>query len=396
MADGVIVEPAEKATARFNGRALAILALGHMVIDINQGSLPALLPILKPLFGLSYTLAGVVILVSNLTSSVIQPLFGWWSDWSAQRWLLPWALVLASLGVALIGLAPSYWVLLVLVVLTGFGVASYHPEGYKAANLVAGSRKATGLSLFAIGGNVGIALGPPIVTAAVSGFGLPGTLLMLAPGVAMALIIALILPQLSAEVPTRRTEGEGAVGGGMWGAVRLLIVVVILRSWAQLGLVTFVPFFYVDYLKADPRLVGSLLFVFLGAGAVGTLVGGALADRWGPPRYMMGSLLIVPPLVAAFLLLRGWPAFLFLGAAGFALISTFSVTVVLAQAYLPYRLGMAAGLIVGFAIGAGGIGVTLLGWVADYWGLPVALGLITLMPWAAFVLATRLPEPRRA
>jgi FSR family fosmidomycin resistance protein-like MFS transporter len=111
---------------------------------------------------------------------------------------------------------------------------------------------------------------------------------------------------------------------------------------------------------------------------------------------MMGSLLIVPPLVAAFLLLRGWPAFLFLGAAGFALISTFSVTVVLAQAYLPYRLGMAAGLIVGFAIGAGGIGVTLLGLVADHWGLPVALGLITLMPWAAFVLATRLPEPRRA
>lgn len=386
--------PATAEAARPRLRLLAILGVGHLVIDVHQGALPALLPFLKAAFDLSYATAGVVILVANLTSSVIQPLFGYLSDRSARRWLLPWGLVFATLGLGLTGLAPSYGLLLVLVVVAGLGVAAYHPEGYKTANQVAGARKATGVAFFSIGGNLGIALGPPLVAALVTTFGLRGTVGMLVPGLGMAGLVALALPALT---PT----GQERVGGGRTaarrearGAMLLLIVVVTLRSWAQLGLTAFIPFFYLDYLRAEPWMVGPVLFAFLAAGAVGTLVGGPLADRWGPRLYLILSLLLATPLAAGFLLTRGWPSYLLLAATGFVLVSTFSVTVVLAQTYLPGRLGMAAGLVVGLAIGTGGVGVALLGWVADAWGLPVTMGIIAGMPLVAALLAAVLPEPR--
>jgi len=382
--------------ARPNARLLALLALGHLVIDVNQGALPAILPFLREAFTLSYAAAGTIVLVANLTSSVIQPLFGYLSDQTARRWLLPLSVFVSGVGLALTGVAPSYSVILALVIVMGFGVAAYHPEGYKTASHVAGDRKATGLSFFSIGGNVGIALGPPIITALVAAFGLAGSLGLLLPSLAVAALLTASLPALSSPVPAQAHAKGGSGHRTMAGAMALLVVVVMLRSWTSLGLTTFVPFFYIDHLKADPRLVGPLLFVFLGAGAVGTLVGGPLADRWGARRFMVTVFVLATPLTLGFLFARGLLAFLLLGAAGFVLISTFSVSVVLAQAYLPRHLGMASGLIVGFAIGTGGVGVVLLGWVADHWGLPLALGVAALMPLFGFLAALFLPEPRRA
>jgi FSR family fosmidomycin resistance protein-like MFS transporter len=385
------------AVVRPNTRVLGLLALGHLVVDMNQGALPALLPFFKQAFGLSYTAAGTVLLVASLTSSLIQPAFGYLSDRAARRRLLPWSLVLASGGVAVAGLTPGYGWLLVVVVVAGFGIAAYHPEGYRTANQAAGDRKATGLSLFSIGGNVGIALGPPMVTFLVTTFGLPGTLGMLAPGLVVAALIAAVLPTLvppaprAASAPATRAEARD-----MPGAMALLIGVVTVRSWTQLGLVSFVPFLYVDVLGADPRIVGPLLFLFLGAGAVGTLVGGPIADRWGSRRYVTVSMLLSTPFLVGFLWDRGgWLSTACLAAAGFALVSSFSVTVALGQAYLPRRLGMAAGLIVGLAIGTGGLGVALFGWVADHWGLWTTLRLIAALPVVGLGLTLLLPEPRR-
>jgi FSR family fosmidomycin resistance protein-like MFS transporter len=128
---------------------------------------------------------------------------------------------------------------------------------------------------------------------------------------------------------------------------------------------------------------------------VGTLAGGPVADRWGPRRYIVLSLLLSTPLIALFLWRPGgWIAAAPLAAVGFVLVSSFSVTVALGQAYLPRHLGMAAGLIVGLAIGTGGLGVTLLGWIADRWGLYAALYLVAALPLAGLAVALRLPEPR--
>jgi FSR family fosmidomycin resistance protein-like MFS transporter len=174
----------------------------------------------------------------------------------------------------------------------------------------------------------------------------------------------------------------------------LLIVVVMIRSWASLGFATFVPFYYLDVLHADPRVVGALLFVFLGAGAVGAVIAGPLADRLGARTFMQWVLLAAIPFGLLFLLARGPLAFVALGLFGAVLTSSFTVSVVLGQAYLPRNAGMASGLIVGLAIGTGGIGVTTLGWVADRHGLPATLLICALLPLLGFVAARFLPAPR--
>ena len=378
---------------RPNATLLGLLALGHLVVDTIQGSLPAFLPFLKMAFNLSYTAAGTIMLMATVTSSLIQPLFGYFSDQLERRWILPVSVLLAGLGLALTGLAPSYPVILALVLLTGLGVAAYHPEGYRTASSVAGDRKATGLSWFSLGGNIGIALGPPVITLLVTGFGIRGSLGMLGPALLVSLLLAGALPVLSAPALARAAPTAPAPSREMRAAMALLILVVTLRSWTQLGFTTFVPFYYVDHLGADPRIVGPLLFVFLGAGALGTIIAGPLADRFGARPFMVWACLLAVPLAIGFVLAHGALAFVMLGAVGFTLISTFSVSVVLGQAYMPRNLGMASGMIVGFAIGAGGLGVTLLGWVADHWGLPVTLWITAVLPLLGFVAALFLPEP---
>jgi len=376
-------------------RLLSLLALGHMVVDINQGSLAVILPFIKDALRLSYTATGFIVLMANITSSVIQPLFGFLADKTARRWLLPLSVLLSSLGLALTGLAPSYEAVLVLVMITGFGVAAYHPEGYRTATAVAGARKATGVSVFSTGGNIGIALGPPLVTVLLTTFGMPGSLGMLVPGLLVSGLLLAVLPMLSAPAPAAaRAQASRDNAETMVGAMSLLILVVAIRSWTQLGFTTFLPFYWKEVLHGDPRLVGTLLAVFLGAGVVGTLVAGPIADRVGVRRYVVSVFLLAVPPAVAFLFAKGILVFVLLAVLGFVLVSTFTVSVVLGQAYLPKNPGMASGLIVGFAIGAGGLGASALGWVADHWGLTRALWISALMPLAGFLVALALPEPK--
>jgi FSR family fosmidomycin resistance protein-like MFS transporter len=381
-------------------KLIALLALGHFVIDVNQGALPAVLPFLKQAHALSYAQAAMIVLAANVTSSIIQPLFGYLSDQIARRWVLPVSVFVSGIGIGLLGLATGYATVVALVVVLGLGVAAWHPEGYKTATSVAGDRKATALSWFSLGGNVGIAVGPPLMTFLVAGlagdrFRPAHTLGMLGPTLLVGALLMTVLPALTREsrrpAAALRATGHGA---NMPGAMALLILVVTVRAWTSLGFSTFVPFYYVDTLKADPRLVGILLFVFLGAGALGTVVAGPIADRVGARTFMQWVLLAAIPFGALFLVASGPLAFVALGLFGAVLTSSFSVSVVLGQAYLPRNAGMASGLIVGFAIGLGGAGVTVLGWVADRWGVPSALWVSALMPLAGFVLTRFLPAPR--
>ncbi len=387
---------ARAARAKPDMRLLGFLALGHMVIDINQGSFPVILPFLKDALNLSYAATGMIVLTANITSSLIQPLFGYLADKTARRWLLPLSVLLSAVGLGFLGLAPSYGAVLALVVITGFGVAAYHPEGYRTAAAVAGERKATGVSIFSTGGNIGIALGPPLLALLLTTYGRAGSLGMLVPGLLVAALLTAVLPRLSAPAPAvARARASAAGAQTMAGAMGLLILVVAIRSWTQLGFTTFMPFYWRDVLHGDPRLVGTLLAVFLGAGVIGTLVAGPVADRVGVRRYVVSVFLLAAPIAVGFLFVSGGPlVFVLLALLGFVLVSTFTVSVVLGQAYLPTHPGMASGLIVGFAIGAGGLGASVLGWVADHWGLTAALGISAGMPLAGFLVALFLPDPK--
>jgi FSR family fosmidomycin resistance protein-like MFS transporter len=380
-----------------NKKALALLSAGHLVTDVNQGALPALLPFFKEALNLSYTMSGTMLLASNITSSIIQPAFGHLSDKRPIGWLLPLAPLTACLGLSLAGIIPNYALVILFLILSGFGIASFHPEGFKTAYFFTGDKKATGMSIFAVGGNLGFALGPIVALSLVTRFGLHGTLGLILPGVFIAVPLALNLSMLTTPVKSAHKEASKEtkipLTTNQKVSFLLLIGIATIRAWTQIGLATYIPFYYIDHLKGNPLYAGKLVSTFLLAGALGTLVGAPLADRWGHKRFLSITLILSVPLLILFYYSSGAMSFIILGIAGMVLISTFALTTVMAQALLPHNLGTASGMMVGFTISAGGIGVTLLGAIADSWGVPMAIKSVFVLPLIAFVLSLLVKNP---
>jgi len=378
---------------------LFLLSFGHMCTDIVQGALPALLPFLKDRFDLSYAVTGTLLMAAHLTSSVIQPLFGYVTDRRPFPLLLPLGCAISGAGIALVPFSPSFAWLVAFVMFTGLGTAAFHPEGFKATACIASERRATGMSFFSVGGNLGFAVGSPAAIFLVSRYGLPGACGLLVPAALAALLFLPALPAIRSRVRSAssipRDNGMRGVERPLY-AVSLIIAIVVLRSWTQLGLATYIPFLYQAQLKTDPAYVATLLFFFLGSGTAGTVIGGPLADRFGHRRLLFFSLFLQVPLV--FLFLRATGAFVFVLAAllGGTIVSTFSVTIVMAQELFPKRMATASGAIAGFAIGTGGVGVTLIGAVADRYGVPAATHLINVLPAIGALLALLLPLPWKA
>ncbi len=379
-------------------RGLILLCMGHLVADLNTSALPALLPFLKDALGLSYAMAGIIILCSNAASSVIQPAFGYLADRKSMFWFLPLGCFFAGLGITLLGWASGYGQILVLVILSGLGVAMYHPEGWRMANFFAGEKKATGMSIFAVGGNLGFAFGPLMAVYGVKHFGLKGSAYFFIPSATMAGIFLFSrfwrVRRSSVRASSSSTSRTASLRSAVY-PMSLLLGMIMFRSWAHIGLLTFIPFYYINYLKGDPIQAGSLLFAFLSAGTAGTLIGGPLADRYGHKKIILFSLGCTVPLLVLFLLSSGVWSFIWLTLAGFILIFSFSVSMVMGQSFMPQNVGMASGLILGLSFGMGGLGAALLGLFADLWGVPFTLWVIVFLPWAAFVLAALIPYSQK-
>lgn len=381
-------------SAGVDRRAMAALSAGHLFTDISQGSVPALLPFLIARDHLSYAAASALVLAATISSSVIQPLFGHMSDRRSLPWLIPLGPTLGGLGIALVGVAPSYGLIFASIVLSGIGVASFHPEGSRFANYVSGARRASGMSLFSVGGNIGFALGPVLVTPLILGFGLHGTLFVLIPTWIAAVVMV-------AELPRLRRFRTDVAGGRVsrqvehpeaWGPFAVLGGVIALRSFVYFGLVTFIPLYYVKVLHASNALGNSALTAMLVGGAVGTLIGGPLADRFGRRAVLMGSMLTLPPLIGCFLLAGPAAGIGLVAVIGSVTIATFAVTIVMGQEYLPGRLGVAAGVTIGLSIGLGGVGAPLLGLLADAHGLRAAFYVMAGLPVLALILTRALPS----
>jgi FSR family fosmidomycin resistance protein-like MFS transporter len=382
---------------KLNKKALVILSVAHLITDINQGALPGLLPFFKEAMNLSYTMSGVILLATSLTSSIIQPVFGYLSDRRPLGWFLPLSPFIACLGLSLTGIVSNYPLLLICAMISGIGVASFHPEGFKTAYYFTGDKKATGMSIFAVGGNFGIAIGPILALTLVSYFGLKGTLSHLIFGVLIAIILFFNMSIFTSPVEfahrEAKKEGKSPLSKNQKISFSLLIFVATIRAWIQFGMATYIPFYYINYLKGNPLYAGKLVSTFLLSGVLGTLLGAPLADRWGHKKILLISLILPLPFLLLFYYSSGLMTFIFLGIAGMVLISTFALTTVMGQALLPQHLGMASGLMVGFTISAAGVGVTLLGVIADTWGVPVAIKTIFALPLIGFGLALLVKYP---
>jgi FSR family fosmidomycin resistance protein-like MFS transporter len=374
-------------------RAMTMLSAGHLFTDVSQGSVPALLVFMKQQHHLSYASVSALVLAATIASSVIQPLFGAFSDRRSWPWLMPLGPALGGLGIALAGWAPDYGLTFAAIVLSGVGVAAFHPEGSRFANYVSGSRRASGMSLFSVGGNLGFALGSVIVTPLVLAFGLHGTVFVLIPTWLMALVLLHELPRLRnfrVDVVDGRVQSSDEPEA--WRPFTTLAGVIALRSFAYFGMVTFIALYYVEVLHASKALGNTALTVMLFGGAIGTLIGGPLADRFGRRAVLLGSMCALPPLVVGFLLSGPALALVFAGIAGAVTIATFAITIVMGQEFLPGRLGLSAGVTIGLSIGLGGVGAPLLGLVADAFGPRAVFETIVVLPLLAVALTLALPS----
>lgn len=373
---------------------MAVLTLGHLFSDATQVAVPALLPFLVREQDISFAAAGMLILASTVASSVVQPLFGHFSDTRSLEIFMPVGLILGAVGVALVGLAPSYPLILLAVIVSGMGVAAFHPEATRFANLASGGRRATGMSVFSVGGSSGFALGPLLLTPLVLGLGVQGTVLFAALPLGMAGVVALALPRLKGLRSAPITVGPGAetVGSDLWVPFGLLSGVVSLRSVVQFGLIAFVPLYFAGVFSSSEVVSNVALSVTLLAGIAGTLLGGSLADRHGRRTVLLGSLVVLPPLFVCFLLSGEIASMALLAPIGAATVASGSITVVMGQEYLPGRIGVASGFTVGLAIGIGGIGSPALGALADAYGLKSVMVALALLPIPAVLLALRLPR----
>jgi MFS transporter, FSR family, fosmidomycin resistance protein len=369
---------------------MAALSTGHLATDLAQGALAARLPFLVIRFDLSYTMAAALVLAATISSSIVQPIFGAVSDARGGFWLLPAGVALSGVGMALAAVAPSYWLVVLFVLISGIGVAAYHPEGSKFASYVSGSRRASGMAFFSIGGNIGFALGPLVASSAVLAFGLDGGLVLALPALAVAAVLLAVRPHLASFSPSPERLVESRGEPGQPGALALLIGVIALRSVAHMGLFTFVPLWEVA--RGNGEAYGTrLLALFLLAGAVGTLAGGPLADRFGRRPVLRWSFVVAAPLILVYVVVGGVVGAVGLVLSGAAVIGTFGVSLVMSQEYMPGRVGMASGLSIGFAIGLGGVAALVLGTVADAVGLESALFATVVGPVLAFALTYLLP-----
>ena len=379
-------------------RAMAGLSAGHLFTDLNQGAVAALIPFLTAERGISLAAAGALVFAATVSSSIVQPLFGVFSDTKPIPALMPLGVLLAGCGMALVGIAPSYPLILLCVVASGIGVAAFHPEAARFANYVSGPGRARGMSFFSVGGNAGFALGPALTTPLVLLFGLPGSLFLALPALAMSAVLFYELPRMLGFRPDV-SESENRVEDPApehWGPFARMIGVVVVRSFVYFGLVAFVASYYERVLGVSPALGNTALTLMLFGGAAGTLTMGPLADRFGRRAVLGASMLVLPPLIFFFTLAGSIVGMAVLVLVGAATVGTFGVTVVMGQEYLPARIGLAAGITMGLSIGLGGVGAPLLGLVADSKGLSFTMLIIAALPVLGLLLTPTLPRGARA
>ena len=370
---------------------MTALSGGHLAVDFASGSVPALIPFMTDRFHLGYALAAMLLLAATASSSLVQPLFGLWSDRRGALWLIPGGTMLAAVGVGGAAISPAYPLVLLLVLAGGLGVAAFHPEGAKFAAYASGRKRASGMSYFNSGGNAGYALGAFATGQLVVWLGLVGGLVAMVPVLLASLGLARVVPHLSGLKPETGVAAYER-GDDRRRAMALLGVVIALRSVAWFTLLAFVPLWIVSlgHSKGD----GSrLLFLMLLAGAVGTLLLGPVADRIGLRHTLVITQALISPLILVFIYVGGVPGTLALMLVGVCVVGTFGVTMVLSQLYLPRHIGMASGLSIGLAMGIGGVAAVVLGAVADAVDLKTALTISAVAPALGVVFCLRLPAP---
>lgn len=371
-----------------------LITIAHAVTDLSQGGLLVALPYFKAKFGLSYAEVTAIALMQNLTSSIIQPFFGYWSDRNPRPWLIPAGCIVSGLAMIASIITTSYYLLLLTTSITGLGIAAFHPEAAKFANNLSKTAKGKGVSIFVVGGNAGFAAGSILLGLLLSN----GDLMIglyLVPYLLVAPMLINLISSAQSTVFSKSAAPSNLSALLAWPLLALFGVV-FARAAVSSGVGTFLPLYYVSFLGGSNIYASWLLSVYLAAGAIGTLAGGIWSDRFGSKTVMLWSILPVSALLFLLRFTEGPTVFFLLSIISALLSCGFSSALVLAQQLLPGNVGVASGIAIGFSVGLGAISTVILGKIADFHTLPVVFDILAFLPIIAFVLTFFIHDTKKA
>lgn len=372
-----------------------LMMIAHLCDDLNQGALVAVIPFLVLHNGYSYAEVTALLLASNAASAIIQPLFGWLGDKKPRPWLMAAGIFLAGVGMAGVGVLPNYPLIMASAMLSGIGVAMFHPEGGRLGNLTAGEQKGKGMSIFAVGGKLGFTFGPLVATAAITLWGLPGTLIFIIPS---TLCAAILLSQnkalLSYSNPDKQSSDESLYRDN-WVGFGFVMGAISCRSIMYYAFLSFIPLFLVYNLGQEEAFASSVISLFALVCAVGTIASGWAGQLLGAKKLIIVSYACVAiemvifafngSLIVALILI----AFLALTCD-----ISYPSAVAMGQSFVPHHLGMASGLSFGVMVCIGGLMTPVFGLIGDYFGLQVVMLCVTAIALLGIIITLFIPKNR--
>jgi len=356
----------------------------------------AILPLLISVFGYNYFMAGLLVTSYNMTSSLTQPVFGWLSDRKGKQLHVSTSILISAVFISLMGIVGNYPLLLLCAAMAAVGHACFHPNALsEISRLAADSNRGRVTAFFVVGGNIGYALGPLMAGGLVFFLGLQGLVLLIFPALIMAVILRRVIPVMKQPKSPEPSESDYPGLFSLLKPIRVLFAASMVRAWAVFSGIAFFPPLLIQR-GLDIFTANMLVTMMLLAGVIGQLIGGILSDTYGRKEFVLIGLILSVPAFMVFLFSEGLLSVIGLMAFGFFLWSSFAVTVAMSHELMPRNVGIASGIMLGVAMGAGGVGVALSGMIADSYTLTHALATIPVLIIISTIFMARVDYPWKA
>jgi MFS transporter, FSR family, fosmidomycin resistance protein len=380
-------------------RTLFVLSAGHFVSDSYSSVIYPLLPLIQIKLGLSTSQVFWLAPLYSISSSLMQPVYGFFSDRYARRAFAVFGPLITAVFVSMIGLAPSYGALLVILMAAGIGIGSFHPQAAAMAAVASGKRSRMGMAVFSASGSLGFAMGPLAIALTVSRFGLGNTYWVAGLGIVMSAVLYRLCPPLDAPSKSRHPDGQVGVRflkalDAAWKPMLLLYLITVIRSGLQLTTNNYLPFLLRER-GYQVTGTGGVMTVFLLLGGIGGLAGGFMAERVSGRAVTFYSGLLSAPLMMGAFLTTGPLSIVLLGLGGFTLLSTVPVNVAMAQELVPGRTSVVSALMMGAAWGVGALAPPALDAFVPSLGFRTVMVLASSTTLITAALAYFLPREER-
>ena len=380
---------------------LVICGISHFLNDMIQSIIPSIYPILKDKFDFSFAQIGIITLVFQMTSSILQPFTGLYADKHPRPYALSIGMCFTLTGLLVLAFAEYYWAILIAVSVVGFGSSVFHPTASRVTQLASGGKKSLAQSIFQVGGNGGSALGPLLAALIVLPYGQHS----ISWFAIAAMLAALIMVRLGAWYKAKlqyvvnhpqKTAGlnNNISKRAKYGALAILILLVFSKYFYTSCITSYFTFFLIDKFGVSVKASQLFLFVFLAAFAIGTVAGGMLGDKFGRKYVIWFSILGAAPFALAMPYVNLTWTIICCFLSGLIIASAFSSIVVYATDLMPDKVGMIAGIFFGLMFGLGGLGSAFFGWLADKTSIEYIFQVSSLLPLLG-IIAGSLPNTQK-